>query len=227
MIGTAMWWPYGPDDGTIGMVLVQAQVQRRGIGRKLMDAVLSEAGARRLYLNSTEAGTALYRTLKFVPCGGLRQIQGFATGASHARQPFMRVAVKRDLALLATVDRKATGMDRTGLLDELLSTGRGLVLEEQNSITGFGFVRDFGKGQLIGPVVCHTDGRAQSLIAAFLAETRGFVRIDCDLAYTELTDWLLTHGLTDSGTAIRMARGLLKEPHRTIKQYAVASQALG
>src|SRR5438034_537380 len=36
LVGTALWWPYGPNHASAGMIIVAADAQRQGIGARLM-----------------------------------------------------------------------------------------------------------------------------------------------------------------------------------------------
>src|SRR5258708_9372367 len=60
LVGTAMSWRYGPGAGTLGMILVSPAQQGKGIGRRLTEALLHDAGARSLMLHATRAGRRLY-----------------------------------------------------------------------------------------------------------------------------------------------------------------------
>ncbi len=50
LVGTALWWDYGGDCATVGLVVVRPDCQGRGIGRQLLQAVLAAAGDRRVGL---------------------------------------------------------------------------------------------------------------------------------------------------------------------------------
>ena len=53
VIGVAMWWPFGPEAATLGMVIVSPDLQRSGLGRRMLDALVAAAGARRIGLVAT------------------------------------------------------------------------------------------------------------------------------------------------------------------------------
>lgn len=76
VVGTAMCWKFGSNRASLGHVIVSSEQQGRGIGRKLMEAVLEELGHRVTFLHATPAGRPLYEKLGFVECGSLEQYQG-------------------------------------------------------------------------------------------------------------------------------------------------------
>ncbi|MCC7275681.1 MAG: GNAT family N-acetyltransferase, partial [Alphaproteobacteria bacterium] len=55
VVGTGLWWPYGSNVGSLGLVIVAPDRQGAGIGRRLMDAILAAAGERTMLLNATVA----------------------------------------------------------------------------------------------------------------------------------------------------------------------------
>jgi len=76
IIGTAMGWRYGARAGTLGMILVSPPLQGQGLGRRLMQNLLDDAGGRGLMLNATAAGLHLYTACGFGIVGAIRQFQG-------------------------------------------------------------------------------------------------------------------------------------------------------
>ena len=78
IVGTIMAWRFGPKYATLGLVIVTNEVQGRGIGRKLMNAMLERLEGYNVVLNATQEGLPLYTSLGFVPCGVVRQHQGSA-----------------------------------------------------------------------------------------------------------------------------------------------------
>ena len=91
LLGTILWWPYGEHYGSVGLVVVSAGAQGRGIGRALMDTVLSDAGSRSLQLVATEAGLKLYRQCGFCELG-----PSSSTRAASSARPLRRCRPGRD-----------------------------------------------------------------------------------------------------------------------------------
>ena len=56
VVATIMMTPYGDDAATINMVIVDASMRGRGLGRKMMEEALARAGARTCYLVATQEG---------------------------------------------------------------------------------------------------------------------------------------------------------------------------
>ena len=107
MAGVAMFWWYGGDYGAVGMVIVSPAHQRLGIGRILMDAVLAQAGDRRLTLNATQEGLRLYETLGFSATGAISTHYGsFATHFStFDSQIVVREMTAEDRRSVVELDR--------------------------------------------------------------------------------------------------------------------------
>src|SRR4029453_14726794 len=63
--GPASWWAYGEQFGSVGLVLVDRQQQGKGLGRRLMNLIIDEAGSRALQLVATQGGLELYHACGF------------------------------------------------------------------------------------------------------------------------------------------------------------------
>jgi GNAT superfamily N-acetyltransferase len=231
VIGVGMWWGFGLDTGTIGMVLVAPDHQGRGIGRALMEALIAEAGARALMLNATAEGLALYEKLGFGRVGLVRQHQArldAAPGGSSRPNLAVRRAVPADEAGLCALDAAAFGADRTDLVSRLLAAGEAWVIDGMGRATGFAILRDFGRGQIIGPVVAANEDDAIALVAAAAGAARpGVLRIDIPAHAQLLGVWLTEAGLPPISTVTTMLRGGWPAAQNGAQRFALALQALG
>jgi GNAT superfamily N-acetyltransferase len=227
VIGTALMTPYGSDAATINMVIADASARGRGLGRKLMDEVLSLAGDRSLRLVATESGLPLYEKLGFRTSGAVVQHQGHLA-RSVAAPAGIRPARVDDIAAIAELDRAAYGADRGSLMSHLAGVGSLAVLERDGKPVGFSARRPFGRGEVIGPVVAANLDDAKALVSHFLAARSGaFVRIDTD-ATTGIGRWLAGIGLAHVGGGIAMHRPIVAAPSgRSVFTFALANQAFG
>jgi predicted N-acetyltransferase YhbS len=223
VVGTAMAWHYGPRTGTLGMFLVSPAHQQSGIGRRLMQPLLEDAGARSLMLNATDAGLRLYEASGFRVAGAIRQLRG------HCRPPSGTTTARPlqpdDRAALLALDEAAFGAPRTALLDRMVRDGQTMVLGAKRAITGFAIRRKFGHGDVIGPVVAASESDALDLVAALVVP--GFLRIDVPVTATRLLARLTDAGLVAGGGATIMVRGAWPASPPRAGRFALVSQALG
>jgi len=228
LLGTALWWPYGSDHASAGMIIVAAEAQRRGIGGRLMAALLDEAAGRTIVLNSTRDGEALYSRLGFTPYGRVYQHQAVLEAAPAIDASLaLRAAVEGDRSALQRLDRAASGMQRTELLDALRGVAEFLVVERGGCITGYACVRRWGRGVVIGPVIARDAAEARALIATLAARYVGqFVRIDVT-ADSGLSPWLNTIGLPRVDHVVAMSLGQAPRTGPTALLYALSNQSLG
>lgn len=228
LVGTALWWPYGDDFATTGMIIVADEAQRRGIGGRLMRALLADASGRRIILNSTDEGQALYRKEGFLPFDGIIQHQAVLDSAPPVDPAVpLRPATPDDRAALIALDLAGAGMNRAALLDALFGMADVLVIDRDGEIAGYGCVRRWGRGFVVGPVVAQSDDDAKALIAALAARHVGaFVRID---VYESggLSPWVESLGLPEVGRVLCMALGAPPQPTAGMAVYALSNQSLG
>jgi GNAT superfamily N-acetyltransferase len=228
VVATIMMTPYGDDAATINMVVVDASMRGRGLGRKLIEEALAKAGERTCYLVATQEGLPLYEKLGFVTTGEIVQHQGEALPVDAPDH--VSWSESGDHARLVALDRAAYGHDRSALMQLLRERAKFAVISEEGEVQAFGAIRPFGRGLVIGPLVARSAAEAKALIDFLLAYHQGrFVRLDTNVS-TDLAEWLAGRELAHVGGGITMRRSMAthKESkpahHRT---YALVSQALG
>lgn len=228
VIGTAMWWPYGETHASMGMIIVAKAAQGRRYGARLMDALLAAAQSRTITLNATAEGLELYKRRGFSPVGVIHQHQGIPVRKFDApRSGLVRSMADTDAEAeaVAQLDQEATGWTRPQLLRRLAKLGDGFVLVRDGMPAGYAFCRQFGRGNVIGPVVAHDLKDAKALIEAALANLGGtFVRVDTSTA-TQLGPWLEEVGLTYVGDNTTMVLGPQTSRSGQAQVFALAAQS--
>lgn len=238
VIGTALYWKYGADRSTLGLVMVSPDEQGRGIGRRLMELVLEALGGRVTFLHATPAGKPLYEKLGFKACGTIEQHHG-TVGSVPAVTPAageqLRSLMANDVPRVVELASRASGLNRGEIIPALLDVAQGVVLERGGELMGFSMFRRFGRGYAIGPVVAADspdNWRAKSLIAPWLEQSAGeFVRIDVP-GDAGLTDWLSGLGMTRVDAVVKMVRNAPAgersvESDATYRAFGIINQAMG
>lgn len=226
VIGTAAWWAYGEAHASMGMIIVAKAEQGRGLGARLMDALLTAAGPRTLVLNSTAEGLSLYERRGFVRVSDIHQHQGVPS-RSHAAPlaGLVRAMAPSDIETVARLDLQATGWARRPMLERLATVGCGDLLLRDGRPCGYAITRAFGRGHVIGPVVAGSPADARVLVEAALARLGPvFVRVDTS-ATSQLGEWLTTIGLPRVGDATTMVLGPRPAPVGPARMFALANQS--
>jgi GNAT superfamily N-acetyltransferase len=228
LVGTALWWRYGPDFASAGMIIVDPAMQKQGIGARLMDAMLRDASGFRMILNSTIEGRALYTRLGFESYGEVTQHQAILSKApAMDRNVTVRAALGEDHAAIREVDRAASGMDRDGLIVALLAVADTVVVERNGAISGYGMVRRWGRGVVIGPVIARDETDARAIIAVLASAHEGnFVRIDTTQA-CGLAPWLVSIGLPQVDKVVAMSLGAPPCGNAGTTLFTLSNQSLG
>jgi len=213
--------------------LVDQAHQGQGIGRQLMDVVMSDAGARVLQLVATQAGLKLYQRCGFRERHGIAQHQGTVTRLPAIAPPLpdtvLRAVSPADVEALCDLDAAAAGANRRQVVNAVFKAGGGVgVLAHRNGrLAGFALVRQSGRGATIGPVVAQDEALAIALIAHQLMTVRGFTRVDVPTDAGQLSDWMETAGLICIDHVTAMVRGDVREERAEARVFGLVSQALG
>jgi len=216
---------------SIGLVIVSDQHQGKGIGRRLMNLCLDAVAPRAPILNATESGAPLYISMGFVEFARIQQHQGVPQAPApipSTPHTACRVLSTDDYPKVIELANAGSGLDRTGVLNDLLPAAEQVVgIEVEGHLKGCALLRRCGRGHLIGPVVAQDQDQARQLITHLLQSIPGaFVRFDIP---TEcgLSEWLESLGLPCVDKAPRMVRGVAPQPSAGIKQFALVTQAIG
>lgn len=237
VLGSAMWFFFGNEFATIGMVITSPRLQAHGTGRWLMDHVLAHTGTRFLGLNATRAAFRLYRSMDFAVEKTVYQCQGEAILSAPPTLPrgtMLRAVDFADLEALCALDLRTCGADRSALLGQLLGHSKGVALLRGERIEAFSLCRPFGRGSVVGPVVASNDVDAIAVTHPHVVDHYGrFLRLDTRQKTGAFPEFLTRCGLPvyDTVTSMSLGRRWLPVEEDTAqtppKTYALVSQALG
>jgi GNAT superfamily N-acetyltransferase len=224
LIGTVTTTTYGGAVAWIGMMIVQPDFRRRGVGAALMRAALDYArglGVATLKLDATPAGRPLYEALGFTPDTELERWQGVVSGDAGAA-PVDRAAADTILAL----DAAAFGLERPRVIESLIAasaTEPWVAESDRGGPEGFGLARPGRLTPYIGPIIATNSGTALRLLETMLARFAGR-EVCLDL---HRSGWLARETLAERGLTMR--RGLLRmrygAPHAAGTARAICASA--
>ena len=226
VVATALATPFG-NAAMVNMVIVDASLRRKGIARAMMERVMAVADPASWHLVATDAGLPLYQAFGFRRTGKIVRYQGNVADVRSSGDACW--GSTSDLAAVIRLDKAASGMDRAAMYSALSKEARIAVLRRSDGIVGHAFVRDFGRGRVVGPVVASSVGAAQSLISFIMSEDAGaLLRVDTGV-HTGLGAWLERNGLSaDTAGGIVMQAGTVASgPTGPVSVFALAAQALG
>lgn len=230
LIGTALWWPYGEHFATVGLIVVDRRQQGKGIGRRLMHAIIEAAGSRTLHLVATQAGLKLYRQCGFEEIGTIEQRQGDPNrhaGITATVDTSLRAVTSDDAAVLSNLDANALGAPRDHVIRAVLASSSGGVLATRGGKPiGFALMRPSGRGHVIGPIVAPDEALATALISHLLDRGEGFARVDLPGDAVEVAQWLDRVGLVSVDRVTTMERGGRPSPQGPMRTFGLVSQAL-
>lgn len=227
VVGTALTTLFGEGMATSSMIIVDDAMQGRGLGRQLMDGIMSIAKARENRLIATDIGLPLYSKLGFEVTGRITQHQA-VLGEMPSTDNSCEWDHAPDRDALVALDHAACGMNRDLLINALVDVGKVAIFRDGGAIAGFAIVRDFGRGQVVGPVVSSDIEMAKALLQFTFASTPGvFMRVDIP-DVPELYSWLLDMGLEHVGKHVRMTLNpRAANNEQNVRTFALVSQALG
>jgi predicted N-acetyltransferase YhbS len=194
----------------VGPITIDPKVQNRGVGRKLMDAVLLRArernfaGVRLVQAAFHNRSLSLYSTLGFDVREPLSVMQGAAIQKAYDGFA-VRKAQPSDLEACNQVAVRVHGHHRGGELADAIQEGTATVVEREGRITGYASWLAF-----YGHSVAETNPDLQAIIAA--SDGFGGPGILVPSRNAELFRWSLGNGLRVVEPMTLMSLGLYNEP---------------
>ncbi|WP_321813970.1 MULTISPECIES: N-acetyltransferase [unclassified Paraburkholderia] len=202
----------------------------------LLRDLIERAGTRSVTVHAFGHWRQAVERFGFRESGAVLQYQGRPRSAPLIAIPAgtrLRPASRADEAALCELDARANGMRRDRLIAAWLDQHvQAIVLDSEASedgMLGFAFLRRFGRGTLIGPVVASEPQLAQALIAHLCGMAAGkFLRLDAVEQYAvPIGAWFESLGLTCVNRVPKMTLGDATPGAADLHTFAVAAQALG
>jgi N-acetylglutamate synthase-like GNAT family acetyltransferase len=194
----------------LGPITVDPSIQNRGVGRKLMEAMLVRVrernfpGVRLLQAAFHNRSLALYSRLGFDAREPLSVMQGSPL-RKRIEGCSVRSARVSDVEDCQRICRQVHGHDRAGELADAIKDETAVVVERDERITGYATVVAF-----FGHAVAETNLDLQALIAS--AKDFAGPGIIVPTRNSELFRWCLENGLRVVQPMTLMTSGLYNEP---------------
>lgn len=231
VVGTVTVVCYGKRLGWIGMMLVDVEYRRQGIGAALIEAALEYLDRREVSiakLDATDVGRLLYDKFGFVdectverwirPSGDAQEEQKLDTGEDTIGNWDQHL------------DQEAFGLDRSRILDCLLANPGVRLFRASNAQA---FLRPGSKFQQIGPFVARDIHAAEVVLNKILDHSSTFT-IAWDLFPDCLTAVQLSHqkGFTPRRRLTRMAKKMRSDSSKSFlgdqtMQFGIAAFEFG
>lgn len=231
VVGTVTTLAHGPRSGWIGMVLVDPERRRLGIGTRLLQAALDcLVDCPSVSLDATVAGKAVYDRLGFIDRFPLvRMVRRHGAAPVAPAPSWVRAMNGNDLAAAARLDAQAFGADRTPLLRWLHDHAperAWVAVGEGGAVTGFAMGRPGETFDQIGPVIAADSAIAVALLQAALGSLDGRpAGLDIQ-PLPEWQTWLERNGFAEERRFMRMTRGATSQ-ERSDRLFAIAGPELG
>jgi ribosomal protein S18 acetylase RimI-like enzyme len=240
VIGSATSTRYIPNSGAgsfgwIGMVLVDPEYRRHGIGSTLLKRCiqyLKDCGVETVKLDATPMGKLVYEKLGFRDEYNIERWEGVATKSSATRLQNYTIAklTPEELDELEAFDAPIFGARRRAVLEAWL---RGwpecaIVARKNGRIAGYALARRGSKFQQVGPVCAEREELCLALLSNVLDRLAGqpvIVDFVTSNAFAKPTGQML--GLKAQRPLLRMAFGPNTSPGQPSKVLAICCPELG
>ncbi|MBL7737508.1 MAG: GNAT family N-acetyltransferase [Chitinophagaceae bacterium] len=230
IVGTVTTISYDRAFSWIGMVLVDPDYRRMGIGKGLLEEALHIlASEETVKLDATPDGRQVYLKLGFkdeYPLSRMSAIIDQEKLTASTARPMQ----DKDLETIAQFDREFFGANRKPLLKWLFEGAPqyAFVMEGLGGIQGYCLGRKGFNFMQIGPIVAENTKIAQELASAALSNCIGQpVILDVLHHHSEWLSWVTETGFVEQRPFIRMFHGLNRFPGIPEKQFAIAGPEFG
>ncbi len=214
----------------VGLMVVHPTVQRRGIGRALMERLLDWLDGRGVpvvLLDATEAGASLYTKLGFVDDSSTLVFQGEHGASSPYSSLKVSTLRKEELSALTAFDAPIFGANRLCVFATYLSefSDRAFAAHtEAGQIAGYLVAQH----SILGPWAASTPEVAEALLAVALKEPfDGAPRVLVPSTNQAATSLLERQGFIKQRTLRHMRRGGSAALGQRERLYGLVSLAIG
>lgn len=233
IIGTATVINYSDLAGWIGMVLVDKDFRRQGVGRTLVTKILDKVhGFKSVKLDATPAGQPVYQKLGFIEERVLYRMTStpFKSIDKMGYNPEPEAIQPNEFDEIIKFDKDIFGVERTDLLKNSLRNYplKAFRIKRDGKISGYILGRDGIRYNYMGPVFAFTTSDAEALISSALKSLTGKdVALDVPEDKKELIEWLESIGFVIQRQFTRMYLNQNPFPGRIENQYLIIGPEYG
>jgi hypothetical protein len=197
----------------IAMMLVDASVRGRGLGKALMQHALAFADAQQatsVRLDATPLGQLLYEKLGFVPQYSLTRFVGRVPDAIQVDpSDGVRLAQSADVKAILDLDRAVISTDRRNFLLRLLQEqpSRSYAGVSRDQLAGFITMRPGSNAWQLGPCIAAADVDEALLQHACRRLAGAAIFLDIPEPNEPAMHWAASAGLQRQRRLLRMCRG--------------------
>jgi GNAT superfamily N-acetyltransferase len=216
----------------IGMVLVDPEHQRQGIGLNLMkqalDVLMNEHCVK---LDATPAGQQVYIKLGFKNEYQLSRMFTDAIKSQHLISSPQAISLTHeDLEAVGSLDREVFGADRIPVLRWLFDGSPELAFKvyADGQLLGYCFGRPGYRFTQIGPIVARKTEVAKDLLSAVLVRYK-YAPVIVDVPHHDPAwkEWISSLGFSELRPFIRMYKGDNASPGFPESQFAILGPEFG
>lgn len=233
VIGTVTTVNYSGRFSWIGMLLVDPEIRRMGIGTALLKEAISRAqGKGTIRLDATPKGKLLYDTIGFKDEYGLNryEIKKYSNNIFQLKNPVCQQISDKELPQIVEYDNQIFGAPREGILKSLYKMGRNYawICRSGNNIRGYCFGRPGSNFEQIGPIIAENEEVAFSLLSHAMELCKGrSVIIDIPDSQNKFRKAVEDFGFIIQRPFIRMYLGKHPYPGKPEVQFAIAGPEIG
>ena len=231
VVGTVTTLPYQDHFTWIGMVLVDPEHRRQGIGTQLLNEALQITGNdSTVKLDATPAGREVYLKLNFIDEYRIDRMYLNRPHANILPVTTARPARASDFPAIVKLDLDVFGADRRRVLESNFKGAPeyGFVIEAHDEVKGFCLGRPGYNFNHIGPVVAENTTEAiQLLSAALRVQEEKPVVMDILDHTSEWRSFVSSVGFVVLRPLLRMYRGSNEYAGIPKKQFAIVGPEFG
>lgn len=211
VIGAVTTLPYKGGTGSIGMLVVDPNYRRRGIGTRLLNCAVDQLegrGARNVHMVTPQISKSIFERVGFA---AESKIVRWVLHRQPGEAPRLARTTLPDFDKILAADRDVFGADRGELLQSLHADAPDFTLasELESEVIGYALGRGGAQADHLGPWIAWDHPTARELLAEFLSRSgRDTVIVDCPKNNDMARELLLSHGFRISRSMTRMRRGL-------------------
>lgn len=235
VLGTATTICYENRFAWIGMVLVDPEYRKQGIGTELLKRTIEHLDGSHiatLKLDATPQGKPIYERLGFVEEYEIERWILKKPASADSATPSSTCSPLNEMQMehAFQLDRELFGADRSFLLRALSQEAPelGTAVWAEESLQGYAFGRHGLFADHLGPWMARTRTKAEKILTGFLANSsRETVMVDCMKSNSMAVKLLEECGFAPSRPLTRMVRGPNVHPGRPESFCAILGPEFG